>query len=70
MAEFPHVVSVFESRSRKLHTTQSWKFLGVEKHEEIPTSNSIWNVTRFGEDIIIANFDTGFFYSYSSNPYF
>uniref|UniRef100_A0A9I9D7S6 Subtilisin-like protease SBT5.3 n=1 Tax=Cucumis melo TaxID=3656 RepID=A0A9I9D7S6_CUCME len=59
LAKFPHVVSVFESRSRKLHTTQSWKFLGVEKHEEIPTSNSIWNVTRFGEDIIIANFDTG-----------
>ncbi|XP_038903594.1 subtilisin-like protease SBT5.4 [Benincasa hispida] len=58
LAKFPNVVSVFESQARKLHTTRSWKFLGIEKHEEIP-SNYIWNVARFGDDIIIANFDTG-----------
>lgn len=60
MAEFPKVVSVFESQVRKLDTTRSWEFLGMEKHEEIP-SNSIWNAARFGDGIIIANFDTGKF---------
>lgn len=69
MAEFPNVVSVFESQAKKLHTTQSWHFLGIEKHEEIPF-NSIWNAAKFGDDIIIANFDTGFFYSPSLNPFF
>lgn len=62
MAGNPDVISVFESQERQLHTTRSWNFLGIERKEAIP-SKSIWNVTRFGEDTIIANFDTGSFYS-------
>lgn len=63
MAGFPNVISVFESKERQLHTTRSWNFLGIERQQEIP-SDSIWNVTRLGDDTIIANFDTG------SSPFF
>lgn len=66
VAEFSDVVSVFECQARTLHTTRSWNFLGMEKHEGIPL-NSIWNAARFGDDTIIANFDSGFFYSSPSN---
>ncbi|XP_023005316.1 subtilisin-like protease SBT5.3 [Cucurbita maxima] len=58
LAKFPDVVSVFECQARTLHTTRSWNFLGMEKHEGIP-STSIWNIARFGGDTIIANFDSG-----------
>ncbi|KAE8650093.1 hypothetical protein Csa_009608 [Cucumis sativus] len=58
LAKNPKVVSVFENKERKLHTTRSWHFLGVESDEGIP-SNSIWNAGRFGEDTIIGNLDTG-----------
>ena len=58
MVGIPNVISVFESKERQLHTTRSWDFLGLETQETVP-SDSIWNVTRFGEDAIIANFDTG-----------
>ena len=55
------MISVLENRGRKLHTTNSWRFLGVEDDEGIP-SNSIWNAAQFGRDMIIANIDTGFIY--------
>ncbi|GAB4859294.1 Subtilisin-like protease SBT5.3 [Ancistrocladus abbreviatus] len=58
LAKHPNVVSVFLSRGRKLHTTHSWSFLGLEKHGEIP-SHSLWKKAKFGEDTIIANLDTG-----------
>ncbi|XP_022965240.1 subtilisin-like protease SBT5.3 [Cucurbita maxima] len=58
LARIPNVISVFESKERQLHTTRSWDFLGLETQEAVP-SDSIWNVTRFGEDAIIANIDTG-----------
>ncbi|XP_019431929.1 PREDICTED: subtilisin-like protease SBT5.4 [Lupinus angustifolius] len=57
IAKHSNVVSVFESKFRKLHTTHSWDFLGLEKNGAIP-HDSIWNKTK-GEDIIIANLDTG-----------
>ena len=57
------MISVFENKERQLHTTRSWNFLGLETQEGVP-SDSIWNVTRFGEDAIIANIDTGSVFSF------
>ncbi|RDX72596.1 Subtilisin-like protease, partial [Mucuna pruriens] len=54
----PNVVSVFLSKEHKLHTTRSWDFLGLEKNGRIP-ANSIWTKAGFGENVIIANIDTG-----------
>ncbi|XP_038713495.1 subtilisin-like protease SBT5.3 [Tripterygium wilfordii] len=55
----PDVISVFQSNERKLQTTRSWGFLGLEtKSGEVPRS-SVWNKSRFGEDVIIANLDSG-----------
>ncbi|KAK7276518.1 hypothetical protein RIF29_17658 [Crotalaria pallida] len=58
IAKNPDVVSVFLSKEHKLHTTRSWDFLGLEKDGKIPAS-SAWRKARFGENIIIANIDTG-----------
>ncbi|KAL0550253.1 hypothetical protein IC582_014759 [Cucumis melo] len=58
LARNPNVVSIFENQKRKLHTTRSWSFLGMESDEGIPP-NSIWKAARFGEDTIIGNLDTG-----------
>ncbi|XP_062079029.1 subtilisin-like protease SBT5.4 isoform X2 [Humulus lupulus] len=55
----PDVVSVFLSKGRKLHTTRSWEFLRLEKAGGDVPYQSLWNKARFGEDIIIANLDTG-----------
>ncbi|KAK2984259.1 hypothetical protein RJ640_010218, partial [Escallonia rubra] len=56
--EHPDVVSIFLNQGRKLHTTHSWDFLMLEKNGVIHSS-SLWKKARFGEDTIIANFDTG-----------
>lgn len=61
ITENPNVVSVFLNEGRKLHTTRSWDFLGLEKKGGIPLG-SIWKKARFGEDTIIGNLDTGNFY--------
>ncbi|KAI3465933.1 hypothetical protein Pfo_022596 [Paulownia fortunei] len=58
ISRHPKVVSVFLNQGRKLHTTRSWDFLGLEHNGEIRPS-SIWNKARFGEDTIIGNLDTG-----------
>ncbi|XP_030527865.1 subtilisin-like protease SBT5.3 isoform X2 [Rhodamnia argentea] len=58
IARHPRVVSVFPNQGKKLHTTRSWEFLGLEANGVIP-SNSIWKKARFGEDTIIGNLDTG-----------
>ncbi|XP_022932386.1 subtilisin-like protease SBT5.3 isoform X4 [Cucurbita moschata] len=58
VAKRPDVVSVYENKGLKLHTTRSWNFLGVENDGGIP-SNSLWNLSRFGESTIIGNLDTG-----------
>ncbi|KAL4562577.1 hypothetical protein LXL04_034786 [Taraxacum kok-saghyz] len=58
LAEHPDVVSVFPNRVRRLHTTHSWDFLKLEKNGVIDSS-SLWKKARFGENIIIANLDTG-----------
>ncbi|GJT35285.1 subtilisin-like protease SBT5.3 [Tanacetum coccineum] len=58
LAKNPKVASVFLNRGRKLHTTRSWDFMGLETNGVIP-SGSIWKKARFGENIIIGNLDTG-----------
>ena len=59
-AEHPDVISVFLNQGRKLHTTRSWKFLGIEGDGVIPPK-TIWHEARFGEDTIIGNLDSGIF---------
>ncbi|KAL2496648.1 Subtilisin-like protease SBT5.3 [Forsythia ovata] len=58
ISKHPEVMSVFLNQGRKLHTTRSWDFLGLEDNGKIPAS-SIWKKARFGEDTIIGNLDTG-----------
>lgn len=58
VSKHPGVVSVFLNRGKKLHTTRSWNFLGLERNGKIHSS-SIWKKARFGEDTIIGNLDTG-----------
>ncbi|KAF5482662.1 hypothetical protein F2P56_003214 [Juglans regia] len=58
IAKHPKVVSIFLNKGRKLHTTRSWDFLGLE-HEGVIASNSSWKKARYGEDTIIGNLDTG-----------
>ncbi|KDP45154.1 hypothetical protein JCGZ_15019 [Jatropha curcas] len=58
IAKHPKVVSIFLNKGKKLHTTHSWNFLGLEQNGVVP-SNSIWKKARFGEDTIIGNLDTG-----------
>ncbi|MED6208520.1 Subtilisin-like protease SBT5.3 [Stylosanthes scabra] len=58
IAKHPKVLSVFENRGRKLHTTRSWDFMGLEQNGKTP-SNSIWKKARYGEGVIIGNLDTG-----------
>ncbi|WCJ32551.1 Subtilase family protein [Euphorbia peplus] len=58
LSNHPEVISVFENKARELHTTRSWNFLGLERDFQIPAS-SIWTKAKFGEDVIIANLDTG-----------
>ncbi|XP_078432235.1 subtilisin-like protease SBT5.3 [Wolffia australiana] len=52
------VKAVVPNRARKLHTTRSWNFLGLEKDGVVP-ADSIWTKARFGEDSIIGTLDTG-----------
>lgn len=55
------MVSVFLDQGRNLHTTHSWDFLLLERDGVIRT-DSLWKKARFGEDVIIANLDTGTYY--------
>ncbi|XP_045798481.1 subtilisin-like protease Glyma18g48580 [Trifolium pratense] len=50
-----NVVSVFLSKSHKLHTTRSWEFLGLQRNGK----NTAWQKGKFGENTIIANIDSG-----------
>ena len=58
--ENPNVISVFLNKERKLHTTHSWNFLGLERKGVFPP-HSLWSKTE-GEDVIIANIDSGNFF--------
>ncbi|KAI5321406.1 hypothetical protein L3X38_030477 [Prunus dulcis] len=58
IAKDPNVLSVFPNRGRKLHTTRSWDFLGLEENGEV-RPGSIWKKAQFGANTIIGNLDTG-----------
>ncbi|XP_062234124.1 subtilisin-like protease SBT5.3 [Phragmites australis] len=58
IAKYPGVVSVFPNRGRKLQTTWSWQFMGLERGGEVPPW-SAWEVARYGEGTIIGNLDSG-----------
>ncbi|KAK4487575.1 hypothetical protein RD792_005777, partial [Penstemon davidsonii] len=55
----PKVVSVFPNEERELHTSHSWNFLSLERTGGVIPSDSLWRKTKFGEDIIIGNIDSG-----------
>lgn len=59
IAEHPRVISVFLNKGKKLHTTHSWSFLGLEEKDTLVPSNSLWKKAKYGEDVIIGNLDTG-----------
>lgn len=58
ISKHPDVISIFEAKSSKLHTTRVWEFLGLEKNGQV-VENSLWEKANLGEDIIIANIDGG-----------
>ncbi|CAI0440286.1 unnamed protein product [Linum tenue] len=55
----PGVVSVLPDKVNQLHTTRSWEFMGLEDSNGGIPEESIWKAANFGEDVIIANLDTG-----------
>ncbi|KAK2639987.1 hypothetical protein Ddye_027782 [Dipteronia dyeriana] len=65
IAKHPDTVSIFENKLLQLHTTRSWEFLGLEKGGDVPLE-SLLKKANFGEDIIIANIDTGISPEYES----
>ncbi|KAL2317012.1 hypothetical protein Fmac_030888 [Flemingia macrophylla] len=59
IAKNPNVVSIFLSKEHKLLTTRSWDFLGLHEKNGRVRENSAWAQAKFGENIIIANIDSG-----------
>ncbi|XP_023738057.1 subtilisin-like serine-protease S [Lactuca sativa] len=55
LSENEDVISVFESRMNQLHTTKSWRFLGVDS---IPQYNKL--PMDIKSDVIVGVIDTGF----------
>ncbi|XP_023520263.1 subtilisin-like protease SBT5.4 [Cucurbita pepo subsp. pepo] len=58
LAKHREVAAVLPNKAKELHTTHSWEFMHLEKNGVIPSS-SPWRKARFGEDVIIANLDSG-----------
>ncbi|KAG6775330.1 hypothetical protein POTOM_018774 [Populus tomentosa] len=58
ISRHPKVLSVFRNQISKLHTTNSWDFLGLERDGEIP-ADSTWLKAKFGEGVIIGTLDFG-----------
>ncbi|XP_050236946.1 subtilisin-like protease SBT5.4 [Mercurialis annua] len=54
----PGVRAVFPNKRYELHTTHSWDFLQLE-NRGVAGPASLWNAAKYGQDIIIANLDTG-----------
>ncbi|MQL86381.1 hypothetical protein Taro_018910 [Colocasia esculenta] len=59
ISKSPEVISVFPNKLRKLHTVNSWEFLGLEKDGAVPDQSSIWRRASYGRDVIIGNLDSG-----------
>ncbi|KAH9313239.1 hypothetical protein KI387_028274, partial [Taxus chinensis] len=58
ISRHPGVVSVFPNGRRKLQTTRSWEFLGLEHENQQIPPHSLWKKAAFGKDVIIAHLDT------------
>ncbi|KAJ1687363.1 hypothetical protein LUZ63_018753 [Rhynchospora breviuscula] len=56
LAEMAGVISVFRSKMLKLHTTRSWDFMGLTLDY---SAHSIPMQLKYGDDVIVAIFDTG-----------
>ncbi|CAN1276734.1 Subtilisin-like protease SBT5.3 [Linum perenne] len=59
LSSHPEVVSVIPNEEYELQTTRSWEFMGLEGRGGNIPDDSIWKKARLGEDVIIANLDTG-----------
>ncbi|KAH8976279.1 hypothetical protein BDL97_01G205500 [Sphagnum fallax] len=59
LSDMPEVISIFESRVSRLHTTHSWEFLGLETRDGSLPKDSLWRKAKFGADVIIGSFDSG-----------
>lgn len=51
------VVSVFQSRTLKLHTTRSWDFLGLTLDNAVNVVSPVQ--LAYGDDVVVGIFDTG-----------
>nr|CAD1831453.1 unnamed protein product [Ananas comosus var. bracteatus] len=58
LKQHPKVISVFEDRAYKPLTTHSWASLDLVRHGVVPAS-SIGRKSNYGEDVIVANLDSG-----------
>lgn len=58
-ADFPGIVHVIPNRVHKLHTTNSWDFIGLNSH----STKNLLTEAKMGEDVIIGVIDTGAFIS-------
>ncbi|XP_050236943.1 subtilisin-like protease SBT5.4 [Mercurialis annua] len=54
----PNVRAVFPNKRYELHTTHSWDYLQLADGG-VAAPASLWNTAKYGQDIIIANLDTG-----------
>ncbi|KAG4951466.1 hypothetical protein JHK85_045333 [Glycine max] len=52
------VKNSLKQKGRKLHTTHLWVFMDLEGNDGVIPSYSLFRKARYGEDTIIANFDT------------
>ncbi|XP_068658137.1 subtilisin-like serine-protease S [Aristolochia californica] len=53
LAEREGVISVFESKTSRIHTTHSWDFLGLSAESQLPLTD------YFQSDVIVGSIDTG-----------
>ncbi|XP_074307999.1 subtilisin-like protease SBT5.6 [Silene latifolia] len=67
LSEMEEVVTVFRSHPRKhrAHTTRSWEFVGLEEQikpqlELDPKSNTLLARAKYGRNVIVGVFDSGF----------
>ncbi|CAM0953622.1 unnamed protein product [Alopecurus aequalis] len=58
LAGFHEVVSVKPSGYHKMHTTQSWDFLGMNYYQP-PQHSALLQKAKYGEDVIVGVIDTG-----------
>ncbi|KAG9452027.1 hypothetical protein H6P81_004931 [Aristolochia fimbriata] len=55
LSETEGVISVFESKTLRLHTTRSWDFMGLPVRSEDPTPLQL----AYGDDVVVGVLDTG-----------